>query len=111
MITQEEMDKYFEEAKREQDLADEARDEVRELIEQLDTEAIIYLSAFIKAKFYIDNFEPYGGALCASYRNGIREQISYCEDTALLDLIWKILIKTQPQDEDTAEHHKWKIEN
>lgn len=107
MITQEEMDKYFEEARREQELADEARDEMREMIEQLDTSQIRYICAFMKERFNIKDFEPYGGDLCASYRNGIREQLSYCENTALLDLIWKILIKSQPQDADTAEHHKW----
>lgn len=108
MITQEEKNKYFETVHAEQIAADEARDEVREMIEQLDTDQIRYTCSFIKECFNIKDFEPYGGELCASYRNGIREQIAYCDEAELLDLIWKVLQKSLPQDAGTAEHHKWK---
>ena len=97
------IDEYFATAKEEQIEADEAR----EIIEQLDVNQIRYINAFMKKSFDIEEVEPYGGDLSASYRNGIREQIAYCEDNDLLDLIWKILYKSQPQDEDVVEHHKW----
>lgn len=101
------IDEYFEKTTVIQVEADEARDEAREIIEQLDVNQIRYINTFMKGCFGIDTVEPYGGDLSASYRNGIREQIAYCEDNTLLDLIWKILFKSQPQDEDVAEHHKW----
>lgn len=100
MITQEEMNKYFETAHAEQIAADEARDEVREMIEQLDTNQIRYICSFIKERFNIKDFEPYGGELCASYRNGIKEEIAHCDDVGLLDLLWRILAKTRESYED-----------
>ena len=96
MITTEELKNMHDAALTEHEAAENARDEMRELIEQLDTSQIQFINTFTKRIIGIDEVEPHGGDLCGSYRNGIREEIAHCNDVSLLDLIWKILAKSLP---------------
>ena len=76
--------------------ANETRDELREMIEHLNNDQIIYSYQILKNLFF-PNIETFQTDLSVSYKNGIREKIAHCTDTEFMDLVWRLCSNHLPE--------------